>query len=110
MIRVKSSGLMSFMSIGLLATGVPAQESRFMSKTPDAPSSPQARVLLALKPEAGTPRHSEGDLVSLKNGGLLLIWTRFTSGTGGDHDPADLAVRRAKEAADNRAFVPSDLK
>ena len=83
-----------------------------MSKTPDAPSSPQARVLLALKPETGTPRHSEGDLVTLADGGLLLIWTRFTSGTGGDHDPADLVASVSRDGglmwSAPRVVVPSE--
>ena len=68
-----------------------------MSKTPESPSSSRSRVLLALKPETGTPRHSEGDLVTLADGGLLLIWTRFTSGTGGDHDPADLVASVSRD-------------
>ena len=100
------------MSIGLLATGVPAQESGYMSKAPDAPASSQIRVLLVLKPEVGTPRHSEGDLVTLKDGGLLLIWTRFTSGTGGDHDPADLVASVSRDGglewSSPRVVVPSE--
>lgn len=63
-----------------------------MSNAPEVPASAQSRVLLCLKPGTSTPRHSEGDLLRLADGSLLLVWTRFTSGTGGDHDPADLVA------------------
>ncbi len=63
-----------------------------MPQDPAEPASLRSRVLLALKPEASTPRHSEGDLLRLNDGSLLLIWTRFTAGRGGDHDPADLVA------------------
>ena len=63
-----------------------------MPKTPDVPAAAESRVLLVLKPDERTPRHSEGDLLRLADGGLLFVWTRFSAGTGGDHDPADLVA------------------
>ena len=100
------------MSICLLASGVPAQESGFMSKAPDEPAAPLCRVLLTLKPNEGTPRHSEGDLLRRRDGALLAVWTRFTSGTGGDHDPADLVASVSADGGVTwsrpRVVVPSE--
>ena len=45
--------------------------------------------LLVIEPSEAYPRHSEGDIVELKDGRLCLIYTRFTGG-GGDHAAADL--------------------
>lgn len=41
------------------------------------------------------PRHSEGDIIELKDGTLLLAWTRFTGG-GGDHSTAHIAAVTSK--------------
>lgn len=39
------------------------------------------------------PRNSEGAFVRLTDGRILLVYTRFTAGKGGDHDPSVLAGR-----------------
>jgi sialidase-1 len=49
-------------------------------------------VLLTIEPNEEYPRHSEGDLVELKDGRLCLIYTRFTGGSG-DHAKAELVKR-----------------
>lgn len=49
-------------------------------------------VVLELAVSDGNPRNTEGDLVGLKDGRLLLVYTRFTGG-GSDHDKADLVSR-----------------
>lgn len=49
-------------------------------------------VVLELPVSAGNPRNTEGDLIALKDGPHLLIYTRF-SGGGSDHDTADLVSR-----------------
>ncbi|MBQ9368853.1 MAG: exo-alpha-sialidase [Victivallales bacterium] len=41
--------------------------------------------------DATNCRHSEGSFVTLKNGRLLYIYTRYLAGRGGDNDSADLA-------------------
>lgn len=56
--------------------------------TPSAMGS----VVLELPTAEGNPRNTEGDLVTLRDGRLLLIYTRFTGG-GSDHDTADLVSR-----------------
>lgn len=40
-------------------------------------------------------RHSEGSIVELKDGTLLLAWSRFTTG-GADHSTAHIAARTSK--------------
>ena len=63
------------------------------------PALPEAGVtrLLCLPPGPGNPRNSEGDLLELDDGGLLLVWTAFSDGTGGDHDPASLKLMRSND-------------
>lgn len=50
-----------------------------------------------LPPGPGNPRNSEGDFVTLADGRVLLIYTRFTGG-GGDHATADLVARESRDA------------
>ncbi len=47
------------------------------------------KPLLIVEPSEEYPRHSEGDIIELKDGRLCLIYTRFNSKSG-DHSPADL--------------------
>ncbi len=47
---------------------------------------------LELPPAQGNPRNSEGAFVTLRDGRVLYVYTRFTGG-GGDHDSAHLAGR-----------------
>lgn len=49
-------------------------------------------ITLQLEPQRGNPRNSEGDLIQLKNGRILFIYTHFTGGSG-DHASAYLAGR-----------------
>jgi len=42
------------------------------------------------------PRHSEGDIIELKDGTLLLGWTRFTGGRS-DHATAHIAAVKSKD-------------
>jgi len=42
------------------------------------------------------PRNSEGSLIELKDGTLLLAWTRFYGG-GADHSPAHIAAMTSKD-------------
>jgi Neuraminidase (sialidase) len=53
---------------------------------------PDTSVVLELPISEGNPRNTEGDFVELKDGRLLLVYTRFTGG-GSDHDKADLVSR-----------------
>ncbi len=51
------------------------------------------RGALRLEPGPGNTRNSEGAFVELRDGRIMLIYSRFLSGRGGDHDPAELAAR-----------------
>jgi sialidase-1 len=48
---------------------------------------------LELPPGTGNPRNSEGAFVTLRDGRILFVYSHYTSGSGGDHDPAFLAGR-----------------
>ena len=43
------------------------------------------------------PRHSEGDLVVLSDGSLLLVWSDYHAGKGWDDSPARLSARRSTD-------------
>ena len=60
--------------MGLLAGGVPER-------------------VLELRHGPGNPRNSEGDFALLKDGRILFVYSHYTQGTGGDHDPAHLCSR-----------------
>jgi sialidase-1 len=49
-------------------------------------------IALRLDPGEENPRNSEGDFIQLKDGRILFIYTKFTSGSG-DHAKAYLASR-----------------
>lgn len=60
-----------------------------------APAEEIQRVL-RLEPGPGNPRNSEGDFIQLRDGKILLIYTRFTGGEA-DHASADLASRESRD-------------
>lgn len=53
-------------------------------------------VLLTIEPSEEFPRNSEGDIVSLENGTLCLVYTRFSSG-GNDNDKAEIVARKSMD-------------
>ena len=53
----------------------------------------EARVVLSFARDEKYCRHSEGDFIRLKDGGILFIYTRFKGKKAGDAAPADLAKR-----------------
>lgn len=52
---------------------------------------------LELPPVKGNPRNSEGSFVSLKDGRILFVYSHYTAGSGGDHDPAHLSGRTSSD-------------
>ncbi len=48
---------------------------------------------LEIMPGPDNPRNSEGDFVTLKDGSIMLIYTRFTGNTSSDFGGSDLAAR-----------------
>jgi len=62
-----------------------------------APASRPAVVRIGLLPPGkGNPRNSEGDFIRLRDGRILLVYTRFTGG-GSDHAAAHLAGRVSRD-------------
>ena len=53
----------------------------------------EPKTVLKLSPSGNNPRNSEGDFINLKDGRVLFVYSRYTAGAGGDHDPAYLAGR-----------------
>jgi len=43
------------------------------------------------------PRHSEGDMIELKDGRLLLVWTDYYDGQGWDGSPACLSAKTSSD-------------
>ena len=66
-----------------------------MAMPPDPLPEGCERVLV-LPPGPGNPRNSEGDFITLCDGRILFVYTRFTGG-GGDHDRADLVCRESRD-------------
>jgi len=65
-----------------------------------------------LPPGPGNPRNSEGALVMLADGRLMLVYTHFTGG-GGDHSTAHLAARFSSDqgrtwTGDDVVVVPNE--
>ncbi|HIL70012.1 MAG TPA: exo-alpha-sialidase, partial [Verrucomicrobia bacterium] len=54
------------------------------------------KTLLTIEPTESYPRNSEGDLIELEDGRLVLVYTRFTGGSS-DHAAADLAMRSSDD-------------
>lgn len=76
----------------------------------DKESSPQ--VTLTLAPGPDNPRNSEGDLIELKDGSVLLVYTHFTAGAG-DHAKAFLAGRVSTDqgrtwSAEDTTVIPNE--
>lgn len=75
-------------------------------------SALDSKVVLELPVSEGNPRNTEGDLVGLKDGRHLLIYTRF-SGGGSDHDRADLVSRHSPDGGitwsdEEKVVVPNE--
>lgn len=49
--------------------------------------------VLELPPSPSNPRNSEGAFITTKDGRILFVYSHYTAGKGGDHDPAYLAER-----------------
>ena len=56
-----------------------------------AADDPVQRNIL-LPPTTGNPRNSEGAMIDLADGRIMLVYSRFTGGRG-DHAKANLAAR-----------------
>lgn len=58
---------------------------------------PDKTTVLTLEPDTNNPRNSEGDFITLKDGRILFIFSRFTGTDGGDFGHAYLASRYSSD-------------
>lgn len=55
------------------------------------------RIIADLAPGPGNPRNSEGAFAGLRDGGILLVYSRFDGESFSDHAKARLAARRSAD-------------
>lgn len=72
------------------------------------------RVLL-LSPDVGCPRNSEGSFVSLRDGRVLFVYTRYYGDSWSDHAPADLVALISSDqgrsySPEKRILVKNDAR
>ncbi|MFC5411383.1 sialidase family protein [Larkinella bovis] len=65
-------------------------------------------VVLQLDPGPDNPRNSEGDFVTLKDGRILFVYSRYTGGSTSDHAPAYLAGRFSSDGG--KTWTPQDQR
>lgn len=63
-----------------------------------AQSVRENEVVLRLEPGPNNPRNSEGDFVTLKDGRILFIYSRFTGNSASDFAQADLVARYSSDS------------
>ena len=71
------------------------------------------RRVLQLPPKPGNPRNSEGGFVTLRDGRILFVYTRYYGESWDDHAPAELAARISTDGGrsylpDERIIVPNE--
>jgi sialidase-1 len=54
-------------------------------------------IAMQIDPGNDNPRNSEGDFVTLKDGRILFVYSRYTGGSSSDHAPAYLAGRYSSD-------------
>ena len=79
-------------------------ESGFKNKFDD----PGKEIVLRLEPGPENPRNSEGDFISLKDGRIMFVYSRYFGTNGGDHSPAYLAARFSNDGG--KTWTSEDLK
>ena len=56
---------------------------------------PGKELVMKISPGADNPRNSEGDFISLKDGSILFVYSRYTGTSSSDHASAYLAARKS---------------
>lgn len=98
--RSKISGFMIVLLFCLLTL----LESGFKNKFDD----PGKEIVLRLEPGPENPRNSEGDFITLKDGRIMFVYSRYFGTNGGDHSPAYLAARFSNDGG--KTWTSEDLK
>lgn len=58
-----------------------------------AQTGPEMETVLTLNPGEDNPRNSEGDFLTLKDGRIMFVYSRYTGASSSDHAPGYLAAR-----------------
>ncbi len=85
-------------AISLLIAGCSSQKAQ--NKAPDK------ELVLKLSPGNDNPRNSEGDFVTLKDGRILFVYSRYTGTSSSDHGTAFLAGRYSSDGG--RTWTSTD--
>lgn len=80
----------------LAVVTVEAAERRSAGETTNAGN----RRILDLPPAPGNPRNSEGAFLDLRDGRIILVYSRFTGVVSLDHAKAELAARFSSDAGE----------
>ena len=76
-------------------------------------AKPGKELVLKLQPGDNNPRNSEGDFITLKDGRILFIYSRYTGTSSSDHGSAYLAGRYSSDkgktwTTDDRMIVQQE--
>ena len=64
------------------------------------------RTLMVIEPAPGNPRNSEGDIIELKDGRLVLAYSRFT---GGGHDDSTAHISKRVSADGGKTWTADEV-
>ena len=83
------------------------------SKLQQSEAKPGKELVLKLQPGDNNPRNSEGDFITLKDGRILFIYSRYTGTSSSDHGSAYLAGRYSSDkgktwTTDDRMIVQQE--
>lgn len=70
-------------------------------------------ITLELPPSDNNPRNSEGDFISLKDGRIMFVYSRYSGDSSSDHAPASLAARYSADGGttwttEDQIVVPNE--
>ncbi|GAB3912034.1 hypothetical protein GCM10028803_54640 [Larkinella knui] len=89
----------------LIAANMAAEILRMTKHTAKIKSA-EKRLVLQLNPSPGNPRNSEGDFVTLKDGRILFIYSRFAGTSSSDFAAATLVGRYSGDGG--KTWTPED--
>ncbi|RIJ46651.1 exo-alpha-sialidase [Maribellus luteus] len=74
---------------------------------------PEPKTVLKLSPSENNPRNSEGDFVTLKDGRILYVYSRYTGDSSSDDAPAFLAGRYSVDGgktwtSEDKMIIPNE--
>jgi len=100
--------LMFIFGLFIVSCGDSSSES---DSTPMQTTSPD--ITLELNPGENNPRNSEGDFVTLDDGRVMFVYSKYVGESSSDHAPASLAARYSADGGstwtqDDEIIVPNE--